>query len=105
MRSLNKYSELNSPDHLQKLIRKARTLEEVSVFEDQFNKTISSLKNEPKGRKYLKTNVLVFLKIQKSITERKNELVGKKDMLFPDRPKPPKGGEFFAAIRHNRLHS
>ena len=101
MGSLKAYPDSTEATQLRTLLRRAQNLEEVSAFEDHFNKRINSMKKGKKSRTYLELHSKFFMKLRNEITGRKNELAGKKDILLPEKPKPPPRGKVFRMLKYN----
>jgi hypothetical protein len=87
---------------LEKLFNKYKKVEEVQKFEDNLIEGLARLKKKCRDKREVKKIKFHVAKWRMKAAEKKNELAGKKDILLPDKPKPPKKGQMFNRLRRVR---
>jgi hypothetical protein len=86
---------------LKKILANCKGIDYVREFEDRLTEGFDELKKDQSKREIRKLE-FDFAKWKMIAANKKNEFAGKKDILLPDKPKPPKKGQMFHRIRRVR---
>jgi HEAT repeat protein len=103
METMNrKHFEVPSANALKRVIKKCKNPSELIDLEDRLTASLGKLRKRCQDKREAKKAVLKVAELKMEIADRKNELAGKKDILLPDKPKPPKKGQMFNQLRRAR---
>jgi hypothetical protein len=81
---------------LENILRSCQSKEDLQDFEDTLSKGLEKLGRLGKKGKFTVAGLKMI------IAEKKNEFAEKKDILLPDKPKPPKKGQMFRRLTMTR---
>ena len=85
---------------IEKIVEKCKTIEDFEEIEGGIDKGSTALRKGRVDKIMLIKAQIKLAKLTRKITERKNELASKKDLLLDDKPKyPKKGGKVYRTIK------
>jgi hypothetical protein len=102
MKGGGKYLPEKAAEALGHIINNFKNIDDVERFEAYLSEYLNDMKKKGADKKEIMNIRLNFAELKMKIAEKKNELTGKKDILLPDKPKPPEKGRMYNQLRRVR---